>query len=123
MTMRNDSIAKIAPPGITGVFPRKRLFNLMDKGLDYPVTWITASAGSGKTTLVASYLAARKFPFLWYQVDEGDADTASFFYYMGVAAKKAVSGKRNISLPLLTPNTFIISLFLPGSTLRLSIAP
>lgn len=103
MAKKSASIAKITYPRITGVFPRKRIFHLMDTGLDYPVTWVSASAGSGKTTLVASYLAARKFPFLWYQVDEGDADTASFFYYMGMAAKKALPGKRNISLPLLTP--------------------
>src|SRR3990167_1310 len=103
MAKKSASIAKITYPRITGVFPRKRIFHLMDTGLDYPVTRVSASAGSGKTTLVASYLAARKFPFLWYQVDEGDADTASFFYYMGMAAKKAFPGKRNISLPLLTP--------------------
>ncbi|MBV6518549.1 MAG: HTH-type transcriptional regulator MalT [Candidatus Brocadia fulgida] len=75
----------------------------MDTGLDYPVTWISAHAGSGKTTLVASYLAARKFPFLWYQVDEGDADIATFFYYMNMAAKKTLPIKRNLSLPLFTP--------------------
>ena len=75
----------------------------MDTGLDYPVTWVSAPAGSGKTTLVASYLAVRKFPFLWYQVDESDADIASFFHYMGIAAKKAMPGRKNFSLPLLTP--------------------
>jgi ATP/maltotriose-dependent transcriptional regulator MalT/DNA-binding SARP family transcriptional activator len=39
---------------------------------------------------------------LWYQVDEGDADPATFFYYMGQAAKKASPRKRK-PLPLLTP--------------------
>jgi ATP/maltotriose-dependent transcriptional regulator MalT len=39
---------------------------------------------------------------LWYQVDEGDADPATFFYYMGLAAKKTFPRKRK-PLPLLTP--------------------
>ena len=41
-------------------------------------------------------------PCLWYQIDEGDADPATFFYYMGQAAKRASPRKRK-PLPLLTP--------------------
>ena len=74
----------------------------MDAGSDYPVTWVAGPPGSGKTTLVASYLDTRKIPYLWYQVDDGDADIATFFYYMGMAAKKAFPGKRK-PLPVLTP--------------------
>ena len=61
----------------------------------------TGPAGSGKTTTVASYLESRKLPCLWYQIDEGDNDIATFFYYMGLAAKKASRSTR--PLPLLTP--------------------
>ena len=50
-----------------------------------------------KTTLVASYLAARRQRVLWYQADEGDADVATFFYYLGLAAPR-----RRRPLPLLT---------------------
>ena len=67
-----------------------------------PVIWVSGPPGSGKTTLVNSYLKARKIPCLWYQLDEGDADPATFFYYMGQAAKRASPRKRK-SLPLLTP--------------------
>jgi len=74
----------------------------MDAGKDYPVAWVAGPPGSGKTTLVASYLDTRKIPYLWYQVDSGDADIATFFYYMGMAAKKAFPGKRK-PLPVLTP--------------------
>ncbi|NOG40426.1 MAG: hypothetical protein HND38_02555 [Planctomycetes bacterium] len=100
MTRESTSISKISRPRITGIYPRKRLFRLMDAGLDYPVTWISAPAGSGKTTFIASYLDTHKLPFLWYQADASDADIATFFYYMGMAAKKAVPRKR--PLPLLT---------------------
>ncbi len=102
MAKKTASVAKITCPKITGIIPRRRLFSLMDTGRNYPVIWITGPPGSGKTTLIASYLDARKLPCLWYQVDEGDADIATFFYYMGIAAKKAVPGKRK-PLPLLTP--------------------
>jgi LuxR family transcriptional regulator, maltose regulon positive regulatory protein len=96
------SIAKITHPKCTGVTPRKRLFRLLDSCRKNPVTWISAPAGSGKTSLVASYLDARKMSCLWYQVDGGDADIATFFYYMGLAVKKAVPRLRK-PLPLFTP--------------------
>ena len=48
--------------------------------------------------MVASYVEARRVPCLWYRIDEGDADVASFFYYMGLAVKR-LSRK---SLPLFT---------------------
>jgi LuxR family maltose regulon positive regulatory protein len=95
------SIAKITRPRLPKVLPRKRLFQLLDKGLDVPVTWINGPAGSGKTTLVASYLDACNVPCLWYQLDEGDSDIASFFYYLGLAAQKAAP-RRQTQLPLLT---------------------
>jgi LuxR family maltose regulon positive regulatory protein len=47
---------------------------------------------------VASYLSARKLRSLWYQIDSGDNDLATFFYYLGLAAPK-----RKRSLPLFTP--------------------
>ena len=65
----------------------------MDAGNNYPLTWVAGPPGAGKTTLVASYLDTHKIPCLWYQVDGVDADIATFFYYMGMAAKKSVSRK------------------------------
>ncbi|TAL26211.1 MAG: AAA family ATPase [Nitrospirae bacterium] len=74
----------------------------MDSSRKKPVVWVSAAAGSGKTTLVSSYLDARKLPHLWYRCDEGDADIATFFYYMGLAAKK-VNPRKKKPMPLLTP--------------------
>jgi ATP/maltotriose-dependent transcriptional regulator MalT len=67
-----------------------------------PVIWIAGPPGCGKTTLVSSYLDARKLPCLWYQVDPGDADPATLFYYLGLTAREAAPRKRK-PLPLLTP--------------------
>jgi DNA-binding SARP family transcriptional activator len=81
---------------------RKRLFGLLDAAMRRPVVWVSSPAGSGKTTLVSTYLESRGRPCIWYQCDEGDSDPATFFYYMGLAAKEAAPRRRK-PLPLLTP--------------------
>jgi LuxR family maltose regulon positive regulatory protein len=96
------SIAKITRPRLTGTVGRDRLFRLMDTSRERPVIWVAAPGGSGKTTLAASWLDSRKLPVLWYQVDEGDGDIATFFHYMGLAGKRAAPARRK-PLPALTP--------------------
>ncbi|KAF0219541.1 MAG: transcriptional [Geobacteraceae bacterium] len=96
------SVAKINRPRLSEIYPRKRLFRHLDLAVERPIVWVSAPAGSGKTTLIASWLDARKLPCLWYQVDEGDGDIATFFYYLGLAAKKAAPRHRK-PLPLFTP--------------------
>ncbi len=98
---KQSSIAKITRPSVSAVFPRKRLFNLLDQCLDYPVLFIVSPPGSGKTSLVSSYLDSKKLPCIWYSIDGGDADPAAFFYYMGNAAKSIMPGIRK-PLPLFT---------------------
>ncbi|MDD2337961.1 MAG: hypothetical protein PHD01_15465 [Geobacteraceae bacterium] len=94
-------MAKISRPILSKVVQKKRLFSLLDAKMGKPIIWVSAPAGSGKTTLVASYLDARGLPCIWYHCDEGDGDLATFFYYMGRAAKKAAPRYRK-PLPLLT---------------------
>ena len=96
------SIAKITRPRLTGTVARDRLFRLLDTGRERPVIWVAAPGGSGKTTLVASWIDARQLPALWYQVDEGDGDIATFFHYLGLAARKAAPARKK-PLPSLTP--------------------
>ncbi|MBP1712557.1 MAG: transcriptional activator domain, partial [Deltaproteobacteria bacterium] len=71
--------------------------------------WITGPPGSGKTTLISSYLEGRRIPCLWYQMDAGDKDPATFFYNLNQAVQRAFPRKRK-PLPLLTPE-YLISTF------------
>lgn len=97
-----SSIAKISRPHLPKVYLRERLFAHLDSVAEKPLVWLTAPGGSGKTTLVTSWLDSRKRPSLWFQVDEGDIDLAAFFYYLGEAAKPFIPRQKK-TLPLLTP--------------------
>ncbi len=102
MSPKPAALAKTTRPRLAGILPRPRLFRLLDRARTRPILWVSGLPGAGKTTLVASYLHARRLRSLWYQVDEGDADVATLFFYMGAAAAKAAP-RRRAPLPLLTP--------------------
>jgi LuxR family transcriptional regulator, maltose regulon positive regulatory protein len=109
-------MVKISRPRPRDIYLRHRLFEFLDELRRFPVVWVSAPAGSGKTTLISSYIGVRSIPCLWYQIDHRDADVATFFYYLGEATKKIMLRKR-ISLPFLTPeylqgvSTFVLRYF------------
>ena len=96
-------IAKLARPRLHGAVARDRLFAQLDHTKEgRAAICVVGPPGAGKTTLAASWLSARKLPGIWYQVDAGDADLATFFHYLGQAALAyARAGQR--PLPTLTP--------------------
>lgn len=103
---RAPVLAKLARPRPDRPYPRARLFKLLDGARKKPLIWLAAPAGSGKTTLVTSYLDARKLKHLWYQLDARDADAASFFYFLRLAVQK-ISPRKVETLPLLTPEYYL----------------
>lgn len=93
-------IAKLTAPKPERVVARERLFRALDEAPG--IAWIAAPAGAGKSTLVASWLEARKVDCLWYRFDSGDSDPAAFFAYLGEAAT-AIAPESGYRLPALKP--------------------
>jgi LuxR family maltose regulon positive regulatory protein len=94
------TIAKLTRPKLYKSLQRERLFRWLDDAKVCQAVWIPAPPGSGKTALVSSYIEARSLSSIWYQIDSGDADPASFFYYLATAVQTFSSAE---PLPLLAP--------------------
>jgi ATP/maltotriose-dependent transcriptional regulator MalT len=100
--IRKSKLAKLSRPRLSEPLLRERLFAELDRLCERPVIAVTGPPGAGKTTLIASYIEARDLPGVWYQVDAGDADAATFFYYLRLAVEPLQRpGAR--PLELLTP--------------------
>lgn len=95
-------LAKLTPPQVGHLVPRDRLFTLLDALRAHPLVWLAAPPGAGKTSLVASWLQARRRPTLWLQLDAADADPASFFHHLGLAL--CMLGDHAAALPPFTPD-------------------
>jgi len=94
--------SKLTPPTLPKIVLRPRLFRELDRARTRPIIWITALPGAGKTTLVASYLKARRLRPLWYAADERDGELATFFHYLSLAARPLMP-RNSPPLPHLTP--------------------
>src|SRR6266511_154595 len=84
---------KLLPPRpAPELLSRARLTDRLLANLSYPLTLVTANAGSGKTTLVADFLRTHKRQFVWYQLDHTDADPSVFLGYLAFGIKQLVPG-------------------------------
>lgn len=101
-TIRHRGLAKLSRPRLAEVVHRERLVRRCDALSSCVCTWITAPAGYGKTTHLVDYLDTKDVPCLWYQVDEADADLATFFSYLGMAVEPYTGNAPS----LLTPEYF-----------------
>jgi ATP/maltotriose-dependent transcriptional regulator MalT len=99
---RGVAFAKTTRPVIGSAVRRERLFARMDGTPGRSVVWISGPPGAGKSTLAASYVEARNLACIWYQLDPDDGDVATFFHYLGHAARRLDEG-RSRELPAFTP--------------------
>jgi LuxR family maltose regulon positive regulatory protein len=94
--------AKLMRPQAHAFINRERLFTQLESSrVNSRLTWISAPAGTGKTALIASWIAARKIPCIWYRVDPGDTDPATVFHYLALTGRR--HSRRAARLPALTP--------------------
>ncbi len=114
----------IPQPQPGSLIPRPNLLEKLDKVLDHRLTLISASAGSGKTTLVSQWLDLKTageqgsrgveenfapapllpYPpaqFAWLSLDEADNDPVRFWSYVIAALETVQAGLGDNTLPLL----------------------
>jgi LuxR family maltose regulon positive regulatory protein len=77
------------------LLPRPRLHSVLDEGVGYPLTLVSAPAGFGKTTLVAAWVRTlpRDMPRVaWVSLDEQDNDPMRFWTYVLTALERSLPG-------------------------------
>jgi len=100
--------SKITQPSAKRILVRKPLLQSIDKAQsDSPLIWISAPGGSGKSSLINSYITEYSRRHIWYQIDDGDSDLANLFHYLGLGAQK-LSPHSKKTFPTLTAE------YLPG---------
>jgi len=80
------------PPLPPRVVVRPRLTERLDEGLHCKLTLVSASAGSGKSTLVSGWTNGCRRPAAWLSLDEGDNDLARFLSYLVASLRTVAPG-------------------------------
>ena len=86
-----------------GFVPRPRLNGRLDQGLARELVLVCASAGFGKTALVANWVGRGSRPVAWLSLDAGDNDPARFWRHVVAALDRAHPGIAQRVGPLLGP--------------------
>src|SRR5262245_12457365 len=100
---------KLAPPHLrASTIMREQLLARLDDGFERKLTLLSAPAGFGKTTLVASWLTnVRTFKrlnvrtFAWVSLDGGDNDPVRFWRYLITACQTFDAALGAVPLALL----------------------
>jgi hypothetical protein len=71
----------------TRLVSRPRLLERLTAGLQRKLTFVSAPAGFGKTTLLGEWVASCGRPVAWLSLDEGDNDPARFWPYFIAAVQ------------------------------------
>ena len=91
------------PASQPGLVPRPRLTERLDKSLAPGLILVCASAGYGKTVLLADWARRSEHPAAWLSLDEGDNDPARFWRHAVAALERARPGIGERVAPLLGP--------------------
>ncbi len=109
-----------APSWIRGYRERRRLSELLDRGVDdgTRLTLLSAPPGYGKTGALAGWLASRGLAHAWLSLDAADSDLARFVRYLGAALQtvrpEAGAGTLGLFGPGTNPSPDLVGAMLLG---------
>ena len=80
------------PPVTDQLVCRTRLHERMDRGLQIPLTVVSAPAGYGKSTMVSHWAESLDRPCAWLSLDTTDSDLDVFMEYVLAAVQTSFPG-------------------------------
>ncbi len=81
-------LTKLQPPKLASDFvDRPHLLEKLNSGLDKKLTLVSAPAGYGKTTLIASWMQTIPNKSVWISLEESENDLLSFLRYLSEAVR------------------------------------
>lgn len=92
---------RLTPPRLPRRWLRRpRLDRLLGNTVEYPVALLSASAGYGKSSALASFAARGGWPVIWYSLSEGVTDPLVFLLHLTHACRRLLppAGERTIAL-------------------------
>lgn len=80
---------KVQPPRVSAsTLQRQRLIDRIHEHLDRRMTLVSAPAGYGKTTLLATFAREAEFPVCWLTLDQTDRDVSVFTQHVVAALQR-----------------------------------
>jgi len=102
-------LTKLCSPRINkNIVRRKDVEEKLETLPDNKIALISAPAGYGKTTAVASFLIKEKFEYAWFSIDDADNDPVRFWRYVTTAVSDRLKSESlkeiSINVELVTSN-------------------
>lgn len=104
------------PRGPTATVVRPRLLDMLDDGVEGPLTLVAAPAGAGKSALVVSWIAAGRpaWPVAWLSLDTDDGDRRRFWRAVLEALARATGDEAVAALAVSPREPMSMDLVLPA---------
>src|SRR5919198_5614359 len=104
------------PRGPKETIARPRLFEVLDAGLQGPLTLLAASAGAGKSVLLSSWIAAGRSPgpVAWLSLDADDGDRRRFWRAVLEALTRATEDEAVAALAVSPREPMQMDIVLPA---------
>lgn len=83
------------------IVSRTHVWHRLQRGLERPLTLLTAPPGFGKTTSLAAWVRQVETPVAWVSLDESDNEPGQFWAYVLSALEQAAPGVTGDSLAML----------------------